>query len=107
VTFRQIVNNGDRFKLDYPASVTHRPTRRKTIPPPVADDVASIRSAAFWYGQAKSDASIWRMTTGATYNPKYCRTATSALWQSPTRFLQMASCHSDKTLFVIHIRVAR
>ena len=41
------------------------------------------------------------MTTGAIYNCEYHRTATCAPRHSPTRFIQMASCHSDKLLFVI------
>jgi hypothetical protein len=84
----------------FPASVGPRPTRLTTIQMYVAGDVAALRCHVFLYCPAKSDASIWRTTTGAIYNRQYHRTATSAPRLSPTRFIRMASCHSDKTLFV-------
>ena len=103
VSFSQIVNNGRHFKNGYRASVGPRPTRRKPIQTWVTGDAASDRVAAFWWGHAKFDASIWRMTTGAIYNLRYHRTATSAPRLSPTRFIRTASCHSDKTLFVVRL----
>jgi hypothetical protein len=55
----------------------------------VAGDVVALRCHVFWYGPAKSDASIWRMTTGAIYNPQYHLAATSAQSNSfyPNGFL--------------------
>ena len=60
----------------------------------------ALRCHVFSWGHSKSDAPIWRVTTMSIYNPQHHRTATSAPRLSSTRFIRMASCHSDKTLFV-------
>lgn len=67
---------------------------------PCHGGLPALRCHVFSCGHRQSDAQVWRMTTLSIYNPQHHRTATSAPRLSSTRFIRMASCHSDKTLFV-------